>query len=437
MIPSSLSAQNLRQIESSELQPFKLLWFTMIVSKVSMGDYSMHITIFVYGSWGDLRPHVVLGMALQAAGHEVQIVAAKVYEAWVRARNLGFYPLTVDVNQLINDLSSRDVFKPLEGIRIVREELPPILAQMGLDVLKATRDSDVLMTVEFGAALLLDVLQANNLKTILINPAPLNPTREFASAAPPLPDWMPFQESYNRFSYTLLRRAQWSLLGSPRNVLRKSHPELPKNIFKDFKAALTLIPALTVVSQHVLKRPTDWNENWQVTGYLFDDDPNWTPPQALSDFLAAGDAPVYIGFGSMPSSKPAATTQLIIDAVEKVGKRAVILTGWAGLGAIDVPESIHILKYAPHSWLFPQMAAVVHHGGAGTTASGFRAGVPTVIVPHNADQPYWGRRAKQLGVGTDPIPRGELSVEKLSDAIRNATASSDLRTVKWVEHFLA
>lgn len=156
----------------------------------------------------------------------------------------------------------------------------------------------------------------------------------------------------------------------------------------------------------------------------------------------------------MPDSKPEMTTRVIIDAVKQSGRRAVILTGWAGLGADDVPENIHLLKYAPHSWLFPKMAAVVHHGGAGTTASGFRAGVPTTIVPHNADQPYWGRRVAQLGVGTAPIPRKKLNVDNLCQAVRTATGDHTLRenarvlgekiqqedglasAVKWVERFL-
>jgi UDP:flavonoid glycosyltransferase YjiC (YdhE family) len=393
-----------------------------------MEGYLMHITIFAYGSWGDLRPHVVLGMGLQAAGHEVQIVAAKVFEEWVRARKLGFYPLTVDVNKFINDMSSRDVFNPVQQIRIFREEFPPLFMQMGLEVLEATRESDVLMTVEFALSVLLGVIHVNNLKTILINPAPLNPTREFASpATPPAPRWFPFKEGYNRFTYSLVQRAQWTLLGAPRNQLNKNLPGLPKSTFKEFQATLAATPALTIVSQHVVQRPADWDKHWQVTGYLFDDDPEWTPPQVLSDFLEAGDAPVYIGFGSMPDHKPQATTRLIIDAVQQSGKRAVILTGWAGLGTEDVPENIHILKYAPHSWLFPKMAAVVHHGGAGTTAAGFRAGVPTIIVPHNADQPYWGRRARQLGVGTAPIPRKKLSVENLCNAIQTATTSSAMR----------
>jgi sterol 3beta-glucosyltransferase len=388
----------------------------------------MHITIFVYGTWGDLRPHVALGVALQAAGHDVQVVAAKVFEEWVRARNLGFYPLSVDVNQFISDMSSRDVVNPVQQLRIFRQEFPLLFTQMGLEVLEATRDSDILMTVEFGLSVLMGVVQANNLKTILINPAPLNPTREFASAAmPAAPPWFPFKAWYNRLTYTLVQRLQWSLLGKPRNELQKNHLGLPKNTFKEFQATLEATPALTVVSPQLVQRPADWYNHWQVTGYLFDDDPDWIPPQELSDFLATGDKPIYIGFGSMLDRNPKATTRTIIDAVQQAGKRAIILTGWAKLGIDDPPDNIHVLKYASHRWLFPQMAAVVHHGGAGTTAAGFRAGVPTIIVPHSADQPYWGRCARQLGVGTDPIPRKQLTVGKLAAAILEATTNRDMQ----------
>ncbi|MBC8171161.1 MAG: glycosyltransferase family 1 protein [Anaerolineae bacterium] len=387
----------------------------------------MHITIFVYGTWGDLRPHVVLGMALQAAGHEVQVVASKGYEAWVRARNLGFYPLTDDVNTIAKENTALLDANIVQQIQMARKVLNPVLTQMGLEVLEATRESDVLMTVEFGAALLFDVLRVNKLKTILINPAPLNPTREFASVMPPAPGWFPFPEWFNRLSYSLLQRVAWMTLSGARNTLATQHLKLPKSKFKDFQAMLAVTPALTTVSKHLVQRPADWDAHFQVTGYVFDDDPAWTPPQDLVDFLAAGDKPVYIGFGSMPDSKPEATTRLLIDAVQQTGKRAVILTGWAGLGVDDVPESIHILKYAPHSWLFPQMAAVVHHGGSGTTASGFRAGVPSIIVPHTADQPYWGRRVWQLGVGTEPIPRKKLTVNRLAAAITEATTDRGMQ----------
>ncbi|MBW4438242.1 MAG: glycosyltransferase [Pleurocapsa minor GSE-CHR-MK-17-07R] len=387
----------------------------------------MRISIFVYGSWGDIRPHVVLGMALQAGGHDVQVVASRVYEAWVRARGLGFHALTTDTNTFARENASMMDVGLLRQLQLVRTLVTPILTQMGMEALEATRDSDVLMTVEFGVPLLFDVLRANRLRTILINPAPLNPTREAPFAAmPAAPGWFPFPQWYHGLSYSMIHRMEWMTLAGARHAIGKQLG-VPKSRFRAFSDMLAATPALTTVSRHLFQRPADWPPHWQVTGYLFDDDSDWKPPQELTDFLDAGDPPVYIGFGSMPDSRPEATTRLLVDAVRAAGKRAVLLTGWAGLGIGPVPEDIHVLKYAPHSWLFPRMAAVVHHGGSGTTASGFRAGVPTVVVPHNADQPYWGRRAHELGVGTKPIPRKKLTAPALAAAIREATESRDMR----------
>lgn len=414
----------------------------------------MRISIFVYGTWGDLRPHTVLGMALQKAGHEVQVIASPGYEQWVRDRGLGFYPLTTDVNTFARENANLMDVGIVRQLQTLRTHIAPLFAQMGLEAMEATRDSDVLMTVEFGISLLLDVVKANHLKPIFINPAPLNPTRESNNVLPEKPGWFPFAGWYNRFGYTVLRQSGWRGLAGGRHPLAQQLG-LPKSGYKDFRAVVDSAPALTTVSRHVFPRPTDWRDHWQVTGFLFDDEPQWSPPQDLLDFLAAGEAPVYIGFGSMPDSKPETTTRMIIEAVQKAGKRAVILTGWAGLGSENVPENLYVLKYAPHSWLFPRMAAVVHHGGAGTTASGLRAGVPTVVVPHQGDQGFWGRRAHELGVGTAPIPRKKLTVDRLAAAINDATTNRALQAnaralgekiqqedglaeaVKWVERFLS
>jgi len=169
----------------------------------------MHITIFVYGTWGDIRPHVVLGMALQRAGHTVQVVASPGYERWVRDRNLGYYPLSADVNTFARenaDLMDKGFISQLQTLRT---RIAPLFTQMGLEVMEATRGSDVLMTVEFGASLLLDVVKANALKPIFINPAPLNPTRESNTILPAKPAWFPFEGGYNRLGYTLLRQSAW------------------------------------------------------------------------------------------------------------------------------------------------------------------------------------------------------------------------------------
>jgi len=416
----------------------------------------MHISIFVYGTWGDIRPHVVLAVELQKMGHKVQVIASSVYEKWVRERNLGFYPLTTDVNIITKENVSAMDMGIIGQLKVVKNVLKPAFVQMGLEVLEATRESDVVITVEFGLGLLFDILKVNNLRAILINPAPLNPSTEVAFLAMPTARrGFPFRKLYNRFTYNMIQRLQWSVMGGARNEIATKHLGLSKSKIGDFQVLLAHSPALTTVSKHVFQRPSDWSELYQVTGYLFDDDSAWTPPQDLSDFLASGEAPVYIGFDSIPDSTPQKTTQTIIEAVQRAGKRAVILKGWAGLGLDDIPENVHILKYAPHSWLFPKMVALIHHGGAGTTASGFRAGIPMTIVPHNADQPYWGKRVKELGVGTAPIPRKKLTAENLSDAINTLTENHEFHknaqalaqkiqqedglseAVKWMQRYLA
>ena len=178
---------------------------------------------------------------------------------------------------------------------------------------------------------------------------------------------------------------------------------------------------LHAYSQHVLPRPGDWPSHAHVTGYWFLDRPDgWEPPQALVDFLDARPPPVYVGLGSMAGRNPGRLTELFLAALRQSGQRAVLLSGWAGLGSADLGDDVFVVDDVPHDWLFPRVSAVVHHGGAGTTAAGLHAGKPTVILPFFADQPFWGRIVHQRGIGPRPIPQQRLSVENLADAIRRA-----------------
>jgi sterol 3beta-glucosyltransferase len=179
-------------------------------------------------------------------------------------------------------------------------------------------------------------------------------------------------------------------------------------------------PTLYGFSPSVIPKPSDWH-NTEVTGYWFlDAATDWVPPADLMAFLQAGPPPVYIGFGSMGSRKPEETADLVLQAIARTGQRAILLSGWGGLSKADLPETVFMVESVPHSWLFSQVAAVVHHGGAGTTAAGLRAGVPSIVIPFFGDQPFWGQRVAKLGVGPEPIPRKQLTVERLAQAIRTA-----------------
>jgi sterol 3beta-glucosyltransferase len=165
-----------------------------------------------------------------------------------------------------------------------------------------------------------------------------------------------------------------------------------------------------------------------VTGYWFlDRPPEWVPPPDLMRFVRADPPPVYIGFGSMTMADPGATAALVTEAVAKAGCRAVIGAGWGGLRPPQQHDNIYSTEELPHDWLFPQMAAVVHHCGAGTTASALRAGLPSVPVPFMADQFFWAWRLRRLDVATAAIPHRKLSVQALVTALRNAIDDDEMR----------
>jgi sterol 3beta-glucosyltransferase len=170
---------------------------------------------------------------------------------------------------------------------------------------------------------------------------------------------------------------------------------------------------------NIFNQPQDLANKLHSTGYWFLDEDNWSPPDELQAFLPAGTPPVYVGFGSLGHRDQATqTTEIVLDALERSGQRGVLATGWSGMTKVKgIPDNIFMVESIPHAWIFPKMSAVVHHGGAGTTAAAFRAGVPQVIIPHANDQFAWGKRVEELGVGAKPIPRKKLTATKLAAAI--------------------
>ena len=187
-------------------------------------------------------------------------------------------------------------------------------------------------------------------------------------------------------------------------------------------------PVLYGYSPAVIPRPADWRDNIHVTGYWFlDEAEEQTPAPDLAAFLQAGPPPVYVGFGSMSSRKPEETADLILEALARTGQRGILLSGWSGMRSTDLPDSVLMVEGAPFTWLFPRCAAVVHHGGAGTTSEGLRSGVPSIVVPFFGDQPYWGSRVAALGVGPAPIPRRRLTVDRLAEAIDRAVTDTAMR----------
>jgi UDP:flavonoid glycosyltransferase YjiC (YdhE family) len=222
----------------------------------------------------------------------------------------------------------------------------------------------------------------------------------------------------------------WQQGRSADTAARQQVLELPAApFFGPFKSPrLQNSPVLYGFSEAVIAKPADWGSQAHITGYWFlESERDWQPPPGLEAFLQRGPTPISIGFGSMSSRKAEETAQLILQALAKSGQRAILLTGWKGLQVDTLPENVFALDSAPHEWLFSHVSAVVHHGGAGTTAAGLRAGVPSIVVPFFADQPFWGQRVADLGVGPAPIPRKKLTADRLAQAIQQAVQDSAMQ----------
>jgi UDP:flavonoid glycosyltransferase YjiC (YdhE family) len=181
-------------------------------------------------------------------------------------------------------------------------------------------------------------------------------------------------------------------------------------------------------SSRVVPKPIEWNEKVVVTGYWFlDADPGWQPSDELVQFLGAGPPPVYIGFGSMSSAHPEHLSHLVQEALERSHQRGVLLTGWGALCQEPSSEQLYTVASVPHDWLFPQMAAVVHHGGAGTTGASLRAGVPSIIISFLPEQAFWGAQVFQLGAGPCPLTHRTLTAPHVAQAIEQAVHDTSLR----------
>ena len=383
----------------------------------------MQIVVMASGTRGDVQPMIALGSALRRVGHAVRLVAGENFRTWIESYGLEAYP-TSDMEALMQgDLGVAWVegASQLRQLRAMKDLLHSTAGRMIQDTIEGTRGADLLisgfLTEPFGQAI------SEHLGIPQISVA-LQPYRATSSGPASLLALLPDETSRaNRWAGRFTERISWSVVSETVGVLRE-RLKLPAHSTRSYLRTARQIPALYAMSRHVV--PPIADANVHTTGYWFLPEAS-APPTDLERFLEAGDPPVYVGFGSMSSSDPAATLRMIVAATERVGRRAVIGRGWSRAAAPDLPATVYLLDSAPHQWLFPRTAALVHHGGAGTTAAGLAAGKPTLIVPHMADQPYWGRRIAALGVGAPPLPRHRLSVTALAERLERLLGDTELQ----------
>ena len=396
----------------------------------------MNILIATAGSRGDVQPYLALGNGLQAAGHTVTVCTSVRFEASVAEQGLGYAYLNDGLVALIETAEGRgaleDLGSAVSGVRtavkMIKESGPIQQAMLrdGWEAARAVGPDLILYNSKMGGAPhYADKLGIPAAMAVLFPqfvPTAAYPTLGF-------PRWK-LGGGYNRLTYRLALAIAGRVGGSHIGAWRAEHglgPQ-PRGTGLLHRSDGTPIPVLHGVSPHVAPAPRDWPATAITTGYWFLDRPNdWMPPPALEAFLEAGEPPVYVGFGSMAGRDPERVTRVVSEALQRAGRRGVLATGWGGLAPGGLPETVFALGSVPHDWLFPRVAAVVHHGGAGTTAAGLRAGRPTVICPFFGDQPFWGRRVHELGVGSAPVPQKKLTAERLGAALREVTTSRSIR----------
>lgn len=393
----------------------------------------MLITILTMGSRGDVQPYLALGLALKKTGAQVRLVTLEAFADFVRSLGLECYPIPGDLAGVMNSAvadNARQADNPLKFL-LSFNELKKLGFAMQEHFFAACQDAD-LIVYHPGLTIGYFTAQERGIPSVLAAPFPLAPTRTHPSLI--FYDGPRLGGAYNLLTHRIFEQLFWMVSrGGVADFWKQKFGRLPTDFGSPFPRQTSAArPTVVSCSPHVFAQAADFPPHVHHTGFWFlDDEPGWTPPVALTDFLERGPAPVYVGFGSIGDPKQAAqTARTVADALQQTGQRGILATGWQGGSDETLPDSIFTLDSAPHAWLFPRMAAVVHHGGAGTTAAGLRAGVPSVVIPHGLDQPAWGRRVYELGVGAKPIPRRKLTAESLAEAIRFVLKSEICETAK-------
>ncbi|KAM6498379.1 glycosyltransferase family 1 protein [Amanita muscaria] len=405
-------------------------------------SHSLHFTFLTIGSRGDVQPYIALAKGLIADGHRCRIATHGEFRAWIESHGIEFGYVGGDPAELMricveNGTFSVSFFK--EGILKFRGWLDDLLktsweACQGTDIL--IESPSAMAGYHIAEALRIPYFRAFTMTWTR--------TRAYPQAFA-VPE-SKMGGSYNYMTYVMFDQVLWRAIAGQINRWRRSTLHLASTSLD--KMEPHRIPFLYNFSPHVIPPPLDWPEWIRVTGYWFLDDADvsakkWTPPSDLDEFIdktrASGKKIVYIGFGSIVVSDPKALTQCVVEAVIQSGVHAILSKGWsdrlhsksseASEPEVALPPQIYAISSIPHDWLFKRIDAACHHGGAGTTGSSLRAGIPTIIKPFFGDQFLWANRIEALGVGSGVR---KMTVAALTEAL--ITATTDIKQINRAKH---
>ena len=392
----------------------------------------LNVVILIVGSRGDVQPFIPIGKRL-AWRHRVRIATHAQFRPFVEAAGLEFYPLAGDPRELMEYMvKTGGRIVPTHPQQIVEDV--PRKRQIVAEILESTwaactekdpgrpdaepfvADAIIANPPSYGH---FHCAEALHVPLHIIFTMPWTPTSAFPH---PLTHLSPGEHHpiRNWFSYGVVDVLMWAGVADLINHFRQRTLGLPPIELDDGAAALLTdneVPFTYLFPASVIPKPPDWGPHIDLANFVFfDQAEGYRPPADLLAFLAAGERPIYVGFGSCVVPDPVATSRTIFAALEKAGARGIVSRGWGNLGGEAPPAHVHLIDDCPHDWLFPRCRAVCHHGGAGTTAAGLRAGLPTVVVPFFGDQSFWGQVVCDAGAGPAPIPIETCSTERLAEA---------------------
>lgn len=392
----------------------------------------MKALILTLGTRGDVQPFVALAQGLVRAGHQALVCGPHQFEDFVRQRGVEFAGVDDGpMHQLDSGAQAGEVIQGGARARIRQVRQMPVMFERVLTdcwQVASGAGADADLVVHNGQVLAgQHVAEALGVPAVLATPLPMYvPTREFPWPGQSVPAWLPW--SANRMTYAgmklpnlifrkVIDRWRHSTLGLPQRRGRHDPRRGPDG---------TATPVLHAFSPAALPPPGDWPPTAQATGYWFLDELAPLPPH-VEEFITAGEKPVFAGFGSMSGLDPRSVTEIVVEAAARTGQRLVLAPGWGGLhaevagaAAARLGVDLCVVRDVDYRTLFPRMAAIVHHGGAGTTGTAFAAGRGQVVCPFVADQPFWGQVVQARGVGPAPLPQRRMTADSLAARLQVA-----------------
>jgi sterol 3beta-glucosyltransferase len=380
------------------------------------------ITILTYGSRGDVQPFLPLSLRLMEAGHSIKLAAPSRFKNFVEECGIDFVPLAGDPEDLSRRLNDA-------GHNFVKllNELTNHAIEIGADVWRQTeeacKEADLILHTFTHAVGAHTLAREKDIPDIHIQTFPMfTPTGDYPNIT--IPYGMP--RVLNRFTHVFSAKLTWwtSRIGFERVRRRAGFPKRKLYWPFDPDPSRPRTPILCAWSPSVLPASKDWPPRVHVTGYyFFREDYPYQPATELPLFFEQGALPICITFGSMIHRDKERIDHIVRGALKKSGNRGIILSGWGGIKHSSSADLLY-LEAVPHAWLLPRCKMVIHHGGAGTTAACLRAGIPNIVTPFMADQPFWGEKVHAVGAGPKPILIRNLSVENLTGAL--VEADSDM-----------